>query len=138
MRKSAAYAVAAALAVLVLGASALAAGDFGLSVQQRLARQSRDLFGVGTPLAASSSAQITQQDALANPLHLLTLAKGLGARIVTAGSASPVIDQMALWPTTSTLSGSSPATNRTRRTPDCYGSICHWAPADDRHRHGRL
>ena len=85
-------------AAMLVGGSALGAGDFGSAVQHQLHTKSADLFGVGKPLEASSSASITQQEALADPTHLLTLAGGLKAKVVTAGSAPSILDQIALWP----------------------------------------
>lgn len=91
-------AAVAVTGVLALGTWALAATDFGLKVQKQLSSQSVGLFGVGTPLEASSAAQISQSDALADPAKLITLAKGLHARAVTAGVAPNVLDQIAFWP----------------------------------------
>jgi secreted PhoX family phosphatase len=85
-------------AALSMAAVAVAEQDFGLKIQGQLQAQSKDLFGVGTPLSASSSAQVTQEQALADPTSLLTLAKGLHAKVVTVGSAPNVLDQIALWP----------------------------------------
>jgi secreted PhoX family phosphatase len=84
--------------VLALAGVAWAATDFGAQVQQQMHSRSNRLFGVTKPLEQSSTTSITQQDALANPLHLVTLAGGLSAKVVTAGSAPPNIDQLALWP----------------------------------------
>ena len=69
MRKSFTVLTAVA-AVGLLGAGVAAAGgpfSFGLFRDQQLANQSKDLFGVGQPLAASSTAQITQADAPGRP-----------------------------------------------------------------------
>jgi secreted PhoX family phosphatase len=85
-------------AVLVFAGSAWGAADFGSQVQHQLHSQSTSLFGVGKPLEASSSSSITQQEALAHPTHLVTLANSLKATVVTAGTAPAVLDQMALWP----------------------------------------
>jgi hypothetical protein len=48
-------------------------------------------------LANSSTQQVTQHQALDNPLSLFTLAKGLTARVVST-DAAPITDQMAFWP----------------------------------------
>src|SRR4029450_3638792 len=45
----------------------------------------------------SSTASITQAQAIANPTKLATLAKGLSARVVT-DQAAPNLDMMVLWP----------------------------------------
>lgn len=55
-------------------------------------------FGVKAGLPHSSSASIDAAAAAANPLALATLAKGLTARVVTAGQAAPNLDMAALWP----------------------------------------
>ena len=50
-------------AVGLLGAGAAAAGgpvNFGLFRDQQLANHSKDLFGVGRPVPASSTRQLTQ------------------------------------------------------------------------------
>jgi secreted PhoX family phosphatase len=92
-----ALAVGAVLALAAVGV-AIAGSDFGAQVQTQLHARSKDLFGVGTPLEQSSTASISQEDALARPGHLITLAGGLRARVVTAGTAPAVLDQSALWP----------------------------------------
>ena len=79
MRKSFTVLTAVA-AVGLLGAGVAAAGgpfSFGLFRDQQLANHSKDLFGVGRPLAESSTAQIIKADAPADPTKLATLAKGL-------------------------------------------------------------
>jgi secreted PhoX family phosphatase len=85
-----------ALAFLSVGV-VLAASDFGSDRDDRLANHSHELFGVGKPLEASSSASITAAQAQADPTALVTLAKGLKARVVTT-QVAPISDQMALWP----------------------------------------
>jgi hypothetical protein len=71
--------------------------DWGVVRDRQLANHSWVAFGVGQPLAKSSSHQVTKQQALANPLSLFTLANGLHARVVST-DAAPVIDQISLWP----------------------------------------
>jgi hypothetical protein len=86
--------------VLAIGAAAVAAKfDFGFGVDrdQELAKNSEKLFGVGQPLAESSSASITQAEAQADPTRLATLAKKLKARVVTTQGPA-VDDQISLWP----------------------------------------
>ena len=77
---------------------AFAASGFGAERDATLAARSRELFGVGRPLAASSAISITAAQAQADSTALVTLAEGLRARVVTAGVAAPVLDQIALWP----------------------------------------
>src|SRR5262245_51064191 len=102
--------VLAAIAAFAIGVvtMAVAHGDFGVSREDALKAKSRQLFGVGTPVPASSSTSIDQATALADPRKLVKLAKGLHAHTVTRfGStpgqafAAPIIDMMALWPNSS-------------------------------------
>jgi hypothetical protein len=84
--------------VLALGTVAALAGfSFGSYRDQQLAGLSGQLFGVGKPLAASSTKQISTADALADPTKLATLANGLHARVVTTQGPA-VDDQISLWP----------------------------------------
>jgi len=55
-------------------------------------------FGVVKGLESSSTQDIDAATAAANPLKLATLARGLDARVLTAGNAAPNLDMMALWP----------------------------------------
>ena len=98
MRKRIALVIAATGAVIVLTAvTAVAAFNFGVYRDQQLSHWSYPLFGVGTPLASSSSQQLTQADAVADPTKLVTLASGLQAKVVT--TQGPAIDdQISLWP----------------------------------------
>jgi hypothetical protein len=64
---------------------------------QQLVAHSTTLFGVGRPLGSSSTAQLTQAQALANPTQLATLANGLRAKVVTTQGPA-VDDQISLWP----------------------------------------
>jgi hypothetical protein len=87
------------VALLIVVASALAGfGDYGLEQQSQLQNKSRPLFGVGQPLAESSTVDLDQAQALANPAGLITVPKGLKVSVVSAGKAAPNIDQMVLWP----------------------------------------
>lgn len=91
----------AALGLLTVGAavaSAVVVSDFGTKRDAKLASRSESLFGIDKPLAASSLTSIDLATAKASPAKLVTLAKGLKARVVTSGVAGPNIDQMALWP----------------------------------------
>jgi secreted PhoX family phosphatase len=93
--------LAAVLGVLAVGAvtaSAVIISDFGVSRDAKLASESENLFGIAKPLAASSLTSIDLATAQASPAKLVTLAKGLKARVVTSGIAPPNLDQMALWP----------------------------------------
>jgi secreted PhoX family phosphatase len=83
---------------LVTGGVVLAASDFGSDRDKSLADKSHQLFGTGKPLDASSSDSISAAQAQADPTSLVTLAKGLSARVVTSNVAGPNIDQMAFWP----------------------------------------
>lgn len=82
---------------LVAGA-AVAGLDFGARVQRSLLNHSNKLFGVSDPLLASSTQQVSQAQAQADPASLFTLAGGLQARIVTSGVGGPNLDQIAFWP----------------------------------------
>jgi Bacterial protein of unknown function (DUF839) len=90
----------AAVAAMLLTIGAAAAGvpfNFGVFRDQQLAERSNRLFGVDKPIAASSTASITQAEAQADPRKLATLAKGLHARVVTTQGPT-VDDQISLWP----------------------------------------
>lgn len=96
-----------ALAIGVVGVSTLAGtaiahNDFSSHVQDDLRHQTKHLFGFDKPVAASSTKSAALADATNNPLRLVTLAKGLKARVISAGNAAPIIDQMVLWPATGT------------------------------------
>src|SRR5215510_3887916 len=84
---------------LVVGLAGIAAAslDFGVFRDKTLRNMSQDQFGFKGPLANSSSQQVTQQQAQANPKSLFTLAKGLKARVVSTDVA-PIADQITLWP----------------------------------------
>jgi hypothetical protein len=95
--------VGAVAAFVVAGASAAAMRDldFGLQTHRELADKAEQLFGVESALPASSSADLNEAEALADPTKLVTLAKGLKATAVAAGpqdDLGPNSDQMALWP----------------------------------------
>ncbi|WP_088290000.1 alkaline phosphatase PhoX [Kineosporia sp. A_224] len=94
--------VAAVAGALVLATASVAFGavlaDFGVERDRELNSDARELYGVLGGIPTSSTADLTTAEALANPLGLAKLAPGLKARVVTAGKAAPVIDQMVLWP----------------------------------------
>jgi len=73
--------------------------DFGSFRDHLLKEQSRKLFGVDEPLAASSTESITAAVANADPTRLVTLARGLHARVVSAATnLGANTDMIALWP----------------------------------------
>jgi Bacterial protein of unknown function (DUF839) len=103
MRKRKGWVVvgAAALALVVAGVAVAGLKDFGLQTQKELADNSESLFGVESALRSSSSTDLNQAQALADPAKLVTLAKGLKAKVVAAGpedNVGPNSDQMVLWP----------------------------------------
>jgi hypothetical protein len=71
--------------------------DFGSETQERLNNNASENFGVKETLPNSSKLAVTQAQALANPKSLITLAKGLSARVVTISSGVNT-DQIAFWP----------------------------------------
>jgi secreted PhoX family phosphatase len=91
------FAAALCVAGVAVGI-AVAATDFGTTRDQLLASKSVSLFGVGQPVAASSTTSASPAAAAADARVLATFAKGLDVRVVTQGVAAPIIDQMALWP----------------------------------------
>ena len=97
-RRKAVVALGVVALVLVVGGALAAFGDYGLEQQTQLQNQSRPLFGVGQPLTESSTSDLDQAQALANPAGLITVAKGLKVSVVSAGKAAPNIDQTVLWP----------------------------------------
>jgi len=54
--------------------------------------------GVKKPIQASSTVDLSEAQALADPGALATVAKGLDVDVVSAGNAAPNLDQMVLWP----------------------------------------
>jgi secreted PhoX family phosphatase len=73
--------------------------DFGSFRDHLLKEQSRKLFGVDEPLAASSTESITAAVANADPTRLVTLARGLHARVASAATnLGTNTDMLALWP----------------------------------------
>ena len=90
---------AAGVGLLAAGIALADSRDFGLDTQKELAGRSEKLFGIERPMAASTIGQaVTLSQANADATKLATLAKGLQARVVTAGVAGANIDMMALWP----------------------------------------
>jgi secreted PhoX family phosphatase len=73
--------------------------DFGSFRDNLLKQQSKKLFGFDEPLAASSRESVAAAVANADPTRLVTLARGLHARVVSAAAnLGANIDMMALWP----------------------------------------
>jgi hypothetical protein len=91
--------MAPALVGVATSAAALASFNFGLFRDHQLDAHSIQLFGIVEPVEASSTASVDAITADADPPSLVTLAKGLSARVVTAdANAGADIDMMALWP----------------------------------------
>ena len=90
-----------ALAISVATSSAaVAAGDFGMNVQNLLKSQSFQYFGVISPLTASETVSVPRATGQ-SPSQLIKLATGLNAQIVTRKSAQNS-DMMAFWPNDNT------------------------------------
>ena len=90
-------AITVALALTLGTAAAVAGFSFGSYRDQQLSAMSGQLYGIGKPIDASSTEQVTAGAVQANPTKLVTLAKGLRARVVTTQGPA-VVDQLALWP----------------------------------------
>jgi secreted PhoX family phosphatase len=87
--------VTGAALVLVAGMATLASAadnddHGGASDRQR--------YGVIQGIAHSSTTDLDAAAATADPIKLATLAKGLKARVMTAGNAAANLDMAALWP----------------------------------------
>jgi hypothetical protein len=92
-------ATAAVLATATIGGVASAAQDWGQKAQDDLAHHSEQQFGFSQPLESSSDRQVTAAQAQQDPTSLVTLAKGLKARVVATTSADSVSpDMIALFP----------------------------------------
>jgi hypothetical protein len=73
--------------------------DFGVFRDRELEDRSKKLFGVERGVAESSKLSIDAATANADPRKLVTLAKGLKAKVISAApNLGPNIDQMVLWP----------------------------------------
>jgi len=84
---------------LATSAAAIATFNFGEFRDKQLDAHSEQLFGIVSPVAASSTESVSASDANADPTGLVTLAKGLHASVLSAKSnLPPNIDMMALWP----------------------------------------
>ena len=91
-------AAGAALVLVAAGVATANFWDFGQHTQRELAHHANQLFGVKKPIDASSTVDLTEAEALADPAALVTVAKGLKVSVVSAGNAAPNLDQMVLWP----------------------------------------
>ncbi len=73
--------------------------DFGQKVEALAKAQSYSLFGVITPLGASSTTSVSAATANTDPKSLITVAPGLNVKVVSAdASLGANIDMIALWP----------------------------------------
>ena len=73
--------------------------DFGIYRDALLDSYSRQLFGISRPVPNASTKSISAAAAEADPTALVTVARGLRARVVSADPALGAnIDMMALWP----------------------------------------
>jgi hypothetical protein len=89
------------LAVVLVATSAAAFGtfNFGEFRDNQLEAHSQQLFGIVSAVGPSSHDSISAGEAERDPTALVTLAKGLHARVLSANaSLGPNIDMMALWP----------------------------------------
>jgi secreted PhoX family phosphatase len=99
MQKKTTWLTAAAVLVMAVSAAAIDGADFGLFREDQLDAHSQQLFGIVSPVDASSEESIDAATADADPTRLVTLAKGLSARVVSAyPNTPPNVDMMALWP----------------------------------------
>lgn len=90
-----------AIAVLGLttGALAFSGFDFGLFRDDQLEAHSSQLFGFVEGIEHSSTESVSKATAEADPTSLITVAKGLQVRVVSAAAnLAANVDQMALWP----------------------------------------
>jgi hypothetical protein len=94
--------------ILALGVAACATGaaaakadfDFGLFRDHQLDAHSEQLFGIVSPIEASSEQSISAVEAESDPRNLVTMSKQLHVRVVAdLPNTPPNIDMMALWPT---------------------------------------
>ena len=85
---------------LATSAAAFAGFDFGLFRDHHMDAHSEQLFGIVEPVEASSTESIGAVLAEQDPTKLVTLAKGLHARVLSARPGLGAnIDMMAFWPT---------------------------------------
>src|SRR5262245_3667094 len=87
------------LLAFATGAWAFSDFDFGLFRDHQLDAHSPQLFGINKPIEQSSTESVSAATAEADPTSLITVAKGLKVRVVSAApNLAPNIDMMALWP----------------------------------------
>ena len=87
------------LGILLIAASAAAFGpfNFGEFRNNQLDAHSEQLFGIVTPVGESSHDSISASEAESDPTRLVTLARGLHARVLSANAALGAnVDMMAL------------------------------------------
>src|SRR3569623_1921477 len=105
------------LAVTAAISTSAFAVDFGQKVELLAKAQSLSLFGVISPLGASSTTSLSAAAANATPAGLVTLASGLTAKVVRAdANLGASIDMMALWPND---------TNPTQRIEIAAGAVAN-------------
>ncbi|GAO03808.1 hypothetical protein [Anaeromyxobacter sp. PSR-1] len=93
------HALAALAAASAVALTASPGPDFGTFRDQALQARAPELFGVTGPIPASSTLSLAPQVAEADPRALVTLARSLQARVVSAAPGLGAnIDMMALWP----------------------------------------
>jgi hypothetical protein len=92
-----ALAAASATALITTGIAG-ASQDWGLRQERDLRDHAEQQFGFGAPLTESSPRQVSPGEAEQDPTRLVTLAKGLRARVVSTTADAKVIDMMALFP----------------------------------------
>ncbi|MFO1426090.1 MAG: hypothetical protein U1F11_03775, partial [Steroidobacteraceae bacterium] len=96
--------IKAAVVSAITAGSGLAAAhgldiDFGRQVEALAKLESLPLFGIFSPVGASSTKSLTADQANANPAALVTVARGLDVSVVSAAAdLAPNIDMMVLWP----------------------------------------
>src|SRR5262245_18360167 len=91
--------IALVIGLMATSAAAVATFDFAEFRDKQLDAHSEQLFGIVSPVDASSTESISAAEANADPTRLATLAKGLHARVLSArADLPPNIDMMALWP----------------------------------------
>src|SRR5262245_7989853 len=91
--------IALVIGLMATSAAAVATFDFAEFRDKQLDAHSEQLFGIVSPVDASSTESISAAQANADPTRLVTLAKGLHARVLSSRiELPPNIDMMALWP----------------------------------------
>lgn len=75
--------------------------DFGLFRDHQLAAHSKQLFGIVKAIKDASTKSVDAATAEADPLSMVTLARGLRAKVVASSTdLGANIDMMSLWPST--------------------------------------